>query len=139
MIMTRFLAIPFAIITLTALVSAQEPRVAITQSWNGRITNEQAAATPKSNVIANVKTWEKLWKDWNLKGDAPKIDFQKHLILFTSGNCSTVRYQSASLSNGDLKTSIINTDDIREDHAYHIIQVPRDGVKTVGGKAIDEK
>ena len=42
--MIRFLSVPMVIITFAAVLGAQEQRVAIVQSWTGRITSEAGAA-----------------------------------------------------------------------------------------------
>lgn len=109
-------------------------------SWKGRISEEQMKLAPKGGYIASAETFKKLWKDWKLAGDAPKVDFEKHLIVFamlnSSGPVLTTRLDKKS---GDLIRHVVSDSDLTQDYGYHIVVIPRAGIKTIDGKGMEKQ
>src|SRR5262245_49808949 len=83
--------------------------VKLLNSWTGRVPAEATKLAPKGSYIVGQKTLEALWKDWKINGAAPKVDFDKNLIVFamlnSSGPVVTPRLDKAS---GDLVLQVVS-------------------------------
>lgn len=98
-------------------------------------------AAPKSEQLSKAQ-YEGLVKLWEIK-DAPKVDFDKQIVLFgtTRGSVLNLR-TNLDKQTGDLKVFSMATLDLRDGFRYVIVVVPAEGVKTINGKALlkdDEK
>ena len=114
--------------------------IKLLDSWNGRIAAEQVKLAPKGGYIVGPKTLEALWKDWKIRGDAPKVDFEKNLIVFamknSSGPVATPRLDKES---GDLVLQVVSDANLTVDYGYQLVLIPRAGIKTISGKAIEKQ
>lgn len=110
--------------------------------WMGvRVDDELLSAAEKYKCISNRKDWEKIWTLWN-GGEAPKIDFAKHLILFcttkTPNHCSIEPKLSPK---GDLKvrrlTTLIGSNKKTFDYKFALIA--RAGIRTIEGERLKNR
>ena len=109
------------------------------KSWTGRISVEQAKLAPKDGYIVKQKVLDTLWKDWGIKGDAPKVDFDKNIVLTAMVTSSGMGINpSLDKKSGNLEVTVIATADITRDYGFHVVLIPRAGIKTIGGKAIEK-
>jgi hypothetical protein len=137
----------FALLTLVLAfepVQAKEGKKKITptQKWSGKNGNNDASkAAPNDKVITDQKTFEGLWKAWNVKGDAPKIDFAKELVIVQlSLGGPNIPSASYSLNeNGDLTSVARSTLIGGPGFGYSLDVLPREGIKTYQGKTIEAK
>ncbi len=114
------------------VASAQKKNVEITQKWNGSVEDDKL---PKPEFITNSKGLETIWKAWKVKGDVPKVDFAKNIIVavYTSG--SRLSITGAKLDDaGNLEVLAISTADFGPGFRYVLGVVSKDGVKTVNKK-----
>jgi hypothetical protein len=109
-------------------------------SWKGRITAEQAKLAPKVAYIVGASTLKALWKDWKIEGDAPKVDFEKNFIVFAMNNSSgPVVTPRLDKESGDLVLQVVSDSNLTVDYGYQLVLIPRAGIKTIGGKAIEKQ
>jgi hypothetical protein len=126
-------------------LSADDKPVKPTKEWNGSFPKKEdeplAKAAPASGYIADEKSWTKLWKAWREKEEAPKIDFDKQLVLVGTTECAANK-MGASFKlddKGDLKGGFISTQIAGPGFAYMIVVVDRTDVKTYNGAAIKKE
>ena len=114
--------------------------VKLLDSWNGRIAAEQAKLAPKGGYIVGPKTLAALWKDWKIKGEAPKVDFEKNLIVFAMKNSSgPVVIPRLDRESSDLVLQVVSDSNLTVDYGYQLVVIPRAGIKTISGKAIEKQ
>ena len=93
---------------------------------------------PESQVIVSQKGWDKLVKAWGIK-DAPKVDFEKELLIVGTTTGSRLNLSSKLDEKGDLKVLGAATFDLRPGFRYAIKSVSREGVKTINGKELPKE
>jgi hypothetical protein len=119
----------------TSSAWAEKTPVKPSQEISGANENADLAKdAPK--FIANEKDLEKLWKAWDRKDKPPKVDFMKNLVVLTTTRGSSVRLVVTLDEKGNLEVGGFGTRDLRPGFRYVIGVVPREGVKTVGGKEL---
>lgn len=138
--------IPFAIViglalgaTPSVLAQKQKVKVPIDMKWNGSVDDENLMKEAPE-VFTNAKAFAKTWQSWKVKGDMPKVDFGKHLLVGVYSRGSRLNIAGATLDEtGNLSVLGFGTRDLRPGFRYVLGTVSRDGVKTVNGKALPKE
>jgi hypothetical protein len=113
---------------------AQKKKVEITKKWSGSVEDEKKI---KPECITSAKGLEAVWTAWNVKGEVPKIDFTKNLIVAVYSSGSKLNMAGATLDEkGNLNVVGLGTLDIRPGFRYVLGVVSREGVKTVNKKEL---
>lgn len=110
-----------------------------TQSWSGKIADDGAAKlAPKIGFLINQKAFEELWTGWKLKDKAPKIDFEKQIVVVTLalGGPNVPRASFTLNDKGDVKVLALSTQIGGPGFGYSLDVLNREGIKTIQGKAI---
>jgi len=111
---------------------AQKKKVEITQKWSGSVEDEKAM---KPESITTAKGLEAVWKAWKVKGDVPKVDFTKNLVVAVYSVGSRLNMAGANLDDkGNLDVLGLGTRDLGPGFRYVLGVVSREGVKTVNKK-----
>jgi hypothetical protein len=144
----RYASIIFGFSAIAILVAMQptnandgKKQIKATQTWSGKIGDDNPAKlTPKVGYLTNQKAFEELWKGWNLKDKAPMIDFTKDLVFVhvSLGGPNIPKASYTLDAKGDLKSLAIATLIAGPGFGYSIDVLPRDGIKSYMGKAIEE-
>jgi hypothetical protein len=131
---TALAAALLAALATVATGRPDEPEVRIKGSNDNAKLYDKA---PGDGFVASQKRWEKLTKDWGIKG-APKVDFEKNILVvgFTRGSKLKV---SVEVDGTNLKLNAISTRDLVPGFRYEIVSVPRAGLKTVNGIPITKE
>jgi hypothetical protein len=111
--------------------------VKFTKEWTGSVadaTLQQKA--PK--VITSGEELKKLWKAWGIKDKVPDVDFTKEIMVVETTRGSRLRLGARLNEKGDLQVLGLATRDLRDGFRYVIATVPRQGIKSVNGKAIQK-
>jgi hypothetical protein len=103
--------------------------------------NDLLKQAPKEGVIADAKAWTKLWKTWGGDKEAPKVDFEKELVLVAAGpGPNIIKVEDLKLDDkGDLKFKWSITERGGDGFVAKFLKVSRQGVKTVNGKALPKE
>jgi hypothetical protein len=110
--------------------------------WKGGSSKRQDdnlwRAAPPGGVIADAKSWAKLWAAWHSGQKAPAVDFTRELILVAAGpGPNLIRIGKLPLSvKGDLGFLWSITERGGPGFVYRILKVSRAGVRSVNGKAL---
>jgi hypothetical protein len=140
-IITSILTLFFLIVLLsTNAGQAGEGKKAIkaTQKWSGKIADPTLrSAAPKSGYLLNQKAFEELWTKWMLKDKAPEVDFDKQIVLVHLAGGPNTPSASYTLEKGDLRAKVLSTLIAGPGFGYSIEVLPKEGVKTYQGKAIE--
>jgi hypothetical protein len=116
---------------------AQKKKVEITQKWNGSVDDEKAM---KPEAIVSGKGLEAVWKAWNVKGDVPKVDFDKNIVVAVYSVGSSLNMAGANLDDkGNLTVLGLGTRDIRPGFRYVLGVVSREGIVTVNKKELPKQ
>jgi hypothetical protein len=126
-----------ALAAVAPRAAAQENKVEITRKWSGSVEDEKAI---QPECITSSKGLEAVWKAWKVKGDVPRVDFSKHLVVAVYSPGSRLNLSKAALDeHGDLTVVGLGTRDIRPGFRYVLGVVSREGVKTVNKKALPKQ
>lgn len=144
--MFRFLgcAVAFAFIlsALNApqvLAQKQKLKVPIDMKWSGSVDDENLMKDAPQ-AITSAKSFEKIWKAWKIKGDVPKVDFAKFLVVGVYSQGSKLNMAGATLDEkGNLAVLGFGTRDLRPGFRYVLGTVRKEGVMTVNGKALPKE
>jgi hypothetical protein len=109
--------------------------VKLSYEWQGSVDDETLAKRAPA-VIVDAKTFEKLWKAWNIQSKVPKVDFKKELVITTTTSGSRLRLSASFDDKGNLEVLGMATSDLRPGFRYVIAIVSRQGVKTVNGNKL---
>ena len=103
--------------------------------------NDLLKQAPKEGVIAGPKAWAKLWKTWGGDKDAPKVDFEKELVLVAAGpGPNIIKVEDLKLDDqGDLKFKWSITERDGDGFVAKFLKVSREGLKSVNGKALPKE
>jgi hypothetical protein len=116
---------------------AQKKKVEVAKTWSGSVDDEKAM---KPEVIASAKGLEAVWKAWKIKGDVPKVDFTKDMIVAVYSVGSKVNIAGATLDDkGNLNVLGLATSDFGPGFRYVLGVVSREGVKTVNKKDVPKE
>ncbi len=116
---------------------AQKKKVDVKMKWDGSVDDEKAL---KPDAITSEKGLEAVWKAWKVKGDMPKIDFSKEIVVAVYSVGSKLNMAGVNLDDkGNLTVVGFGTRDIRPGFRYVLGTVSRDGVKTVNGKDLPKE
>jgi hypothetical protein len=129
-----------ALLVLVSPLSAADKPVKLTKTWEGEQDLKIREKAPKNGYVADKESWEKLWKDFRGEEKMPVVDFTKELVIIACNNDPNSIGIMVSLDEkGDLKVSHISTlvgFVNPTTFKYQFATVKRDGIKTIGGKAI---
>ncbi len=113
-----------------------------TQEWSGSIVNQVADlpdSRPADGVITDKETFGKVWKAWKGSEKEPAVDFKKEVVVAEKTQGSRLGVSARLTADGDLKVEWMATRDIRPGFRFRIAVFPREGVKTVNGKALPKE
>jgi hypothetical protein len=112
-------------------------KVNIEKKWSGSVKDENL---PKPECITTAMGLEAVWKAWNAKGEVPKVDFTKDMVVAVYSSGSKLNMAGASLDDkGNLEVLGFGTRDIRPGFRYVLGVVSREGVKTVNKKKLPKE
>jgi hypothetical protein len=127
----------FVVAAMAPEALAQKKKVEITQKWNGSVDDEKAM---KPDAIVSAKGLEAVWKAWSVKGDVPKVDFEKNIVVGVYSVGSSLNMAGANLDDkGNLTVLGLGTRDIRPGFRYVIGVVSREGIVTVNKKELPKE
>ena len=122
-----------------ALAQKQKLKVPIEMKWDGSVDDENLMKGAPE-VFTTAKSFEKTWQAWKIKGDVPKVDFSKHLVVAVYSRGSKLNMAGATLNEkGDLTVLGFGTRDLRPGFRFVFGTVAKDGVMTVNGKALPKE
>jgi len=122
-----------------ALAQKQKLKVPIEMKWDGSVDDENLMKDAPQ-VFTSAKSFEKTWKVWKIKGDVPKVDFGKHLVVAVYSRGSKLKMAGATLNEkGDLSVLSLGTRDLAPGFRFVFGTVPKDGVMSVNGKALPKE
>ncbi|QVL30892.1 hypothetical protein KIH39_18835 [Telmatocola sphagniphila] len=129
-----------AAIFFTCLLLADTPVEPIAH-WQGKVADDSLQKiAPTEGYIANAQLLEKLWKAWRPKEEVPSVDFKKELIILgVIPGPNSIGIVPSVDDKGDLKFTLQSTEIGGPGFGYHLVQIKREGVKTINGKPIDDK
>ena len=105
----------------------------VVRQWSRRVAARFTLEAPGKGFITNAKDFALLWRVWQLAGDVPAVDFDKYLILVTTGRSSVLQVRAVQVDEkGDLKTVVVATSDLTSDYAVVITLAEREGVNPAG-------
>jgi len=108
------------------------------QTWQAKVQDEALKnAAPPSGFVTNAKEFAALWKAWRGDEKVPDVDFKKNLVLVGLAGGPNIAGIGATLSDdGNLTVLVRQTLIGGPGFGYQLAVVPRDGIKTVNGKAV---
>jgi hypothetical protein len=126
-----------AVSALAPQAAAQKKKVAITKKWSGSVEDDKAI---KPECITSARGLRAVWKAWKIKGEVPKVDFTRDLVVAVYSAGSKLNLAGATLDDGGNLTVLgLGTRDIRPGFRYVLGVVSREGVKTVNKKGLPKE
>lgn len=125
-----------ASILISALCSAAPPKnLEPIAEWKGSIDDAARQPVP-SRVITDAVDLARIWKDWKVTGEVPKINFAESCIVAETTSGSILSIQGRLSEDGDLRTLGMATRDLRPGFRYVLAHFSTKGVKTINGTKI---
>ncbi|MSQ95668.1 MAG: hypothetical protein EXR98_14060 [Gemmataceae bacterium] len=128
----------FGLMLNTVTAANEKKNIKPTQHWGG-IVNEIAkrTAAPKDGFLTTQESSKKLWTEWGLKGDVPKIDFKKQIVFVQLASGPNNLGTSYTLDDkGNLTSLSRQTLKAGSGFGYGIDVLDRAGIKTYKGKQL---
>jgi hypothetical protein len=126
-----------AILMMSPDTRAESKVLTPSQKWNGSIADlALQKETPANGCITDAKTFEKLWKAWQIGDKTPDVDFKTEMIVVTTTRGGQVRLALRLDEKGNLNVGGLATRDLRPGFRYVVGVIKREGVKTVNGKEL---
>jgi hypothetical protein len=117
---------------------AQKKPVKATREWTGSVADEMKQQGAPS-VITSGKVLKKLWEDWKIEGKVPDVDFTKEIVVVATSRGSRLKLSAVLDGNGNLLVLGVGTRDMAPGFRYVLAAIPREAVKTVGGKELPKE
>jgi hypothetical protein len=115
----------------------EKKKVAIAEKWSGSVENE---AVMKPECITSAKSLAAVWKAWKVKGEVPKIDFTKNIVVAVYSVGSKLDLAKVTLDDvGNLDVVGLGTSDFGPGFRYVLGLVSRDGVITLNKKDLPKE
>jgi hypothetical protein len=133
------LLLPVALLVSAAATLAAPEKVAPNRNWVAVIRDEKLKkAAPKSGLITDAKTFEKVWKAWRKDEKVPAIDFKKEFVVVTLVSSGPNRPKiSASLDEGKLTIKVVETTQkAAVGFGYSLATFNCKGIKSINGKEL---
>jgi hypothetical protein len=134
----RLLLIGTLFFLLGSATQAATREIQPLQEWRGRIDRFIPYGDPYGGYLASQAKLDKLWAEWQIPGKSPQVDFKTQLVLVRTCNCSIISIAPRLDDQGDLKIQVTITKDLRQDTAYVMVLIPRQGIQTIAGKPIGD-
>jgi hypothetical protein len=129
-------ALALALTVTPGFLTAGQP-VPVVEKWDGSVEDlALQKLAPPTGYLTDPKQFAALWNGWKVGEKAPKIDFDKQLVLVATTRGGRLGMKPQLTDQGDLRASAIATRDLRPGFRYLILVVSRTGVKTVNGKQL---
>ena len=139
LVCTLFAGLILATQASNALAQKKKEKVEVTMKWSGSVADEKLLKDAPT-AITSAAQFEAVWKLWKIDGDVPKVDFAKNIVVTTYSVGSKLNLAGASLDEkGNLEVLGFGTRDLATGFRYVFGVVSREGVKTVGGKALPKE
>lgn len=140
------LGLLFAVAAVALLSSAAEAQnnkkpIKATMTWKGKSGDEALKLkAPQTGFITDAKAFEELWKGWRPNEKVPAVDFKTSLVVIslTSGP-NTVGASFTVNEKGNVTVIAFSTLIGGPGFGYSLDVLPRAGLKSIEGKAIDVK
>lgn len=120
------------------VAQADDREIKPLQQWRGRIESFLTAPEPARGYLLSQAEMDELWQEWQLPGKSPQVDFKNQIVIVRTCNCSHIFIVPLLSESGDLQVQMTMTKDLREDTAYVMVLIPRQGIRTVDGKPIGD-
>lgn len=124
------------------LVQPKSRKCPVIVSWEGQVSERSRNGAPKAGVIADSRTWEKLWKSWRVSEPVPYVDFQEAIVLVAvNGDPNRISVDVTVTESGTLivnEISQMRGFGLATTYGYQLALVGRQGVKACRGQAIGE-
>ncbi len=126
---------------------SQDPVVQVPplESWDGYLEDAKLETeAPAKGYLTNRADWAKLWTAWRKDEKVPAVDFKEEIVMVATKAGYSNTQLIAKLKGHDLLTGTFSSFSQAPGQpppagfAYHIIRIPRKGIKTIGGKPILE-
>jgi hypothetical protein len=88
--------------------------------------------------VSDGETLARVWRQLKIEGKPPEIDFTNRLVLGASGRSSVVQIRPSLDATGNLARNVVATPDYPNFKTYVLVEVSRDGVRTVDGQALSK-
>jgi hypothetical protein len=147
----RHVVLLLVVVAPLAAVGAEPPkkeekehvvRPVLWWSGLGRISDGGGRLDPSSALITDAEAFAKLWKQYEMKGAVPRVNFADYFVVADFRALGLTFEFAGGLvidARGDSKLRGLPRDDDVMNSAYHsttIAVFPREGVKSVAGKKL---
>jgi len=131
---------------LAVSVSGQgggKKEVKIEKAWTGRIVEKDKEPlrklAPALGYVSGPKSFATIWKAWRTEDKVPEVDFSTKLILVgTVSGPNEMKLSAVADDQGNLTIKSVATLVGGPGFGYALVQVDRDGIKSVQGKPLQK-
>jgi hypothetical protein len=81
--------------------------------------------------ITNAQSLKKVWTRWKIRGQLPKVDFTKEIVVVAAGKGVKIKLDARLDDGGNLEVRGLESLDTKSGFRYVLATVSREGIKTV--------
>lgn len=137
-IATRLCALFAVVLAATSALHAKP--LDVVETWTGQSSNRDLRGqAPPSGAIVDDESWAKLWKAWQDDKPVPDVNFAEHLVIVATvygPNRMTGKPQIED--DGNVRALFAHTLLDGPGFGFIMVQVPRQGIKTINGKPLPQ-
>ncbi len=115
---------------------AAEKNVSPLQAYSGQLPLD--VLPPMQSSIASASALQRVWTVCKVKGEPPKVDFARRLVLLAVRRGSVVRFMNVKLVDGNLTTNVVVTPDMPGYQTCAMVVIDRAGVQKVNGAPVGQ-
>jgi hypothetical protein len=136
-----FAAIALAMSATTTEAQNNKKPIKATKSWSGKKEDETLKIkAPATGFFTEAKAFDDLWKAWRPTEKTPEVDFKTSIVVVTLGSGPNIVRPSFTVNEaGNVTVLAISTLIGGPGFGYSLDVLPREGIKSIEGKAIDVK
>ena len=136
-----FAMVALAMSSATAEAQNNKKPIKATNTWRGKSGDENLKIkAPAAGFITEPKAFDELWKAWRPTEKTPAVDFKTSIVVVSlAGGPNTVSASFFVNDQGNVTAQAISTLIGGPGFGYALDVLPRAGIKSIEGKAIDAK
>jgi hypothetical protein len=126
-----------AILALAAAPALAAPKtIFLLHAYSGRLPVD--VQPPLQSSIGTADALQRVWSECKIRGDPPKVDFTKRILLLAVRRSSVVKFAGVKLDGGNVTTNVVVTPDSPPYQTCALVVIERTGVTKVNGAPVGQ-
>ncbi|MFO1324832.1 MAG: hypothetical protein U1F15_12320 [Burkholderiales bacterium] len=125
------------VLALAAAPVLAAPRtIFLLHAYSGRLPVD--VQPPLQSSIGTAEALLRVWSQCGIRGEPPKVDFTKRILLLAVRRSSVVKFSGVKLDGGNVTTNVVVTPDNPPYQTCALVVIDRSGVEKVNGAPVGQ-